>query len=103
MIASIIVILLLLCTLFGTIVFMQSRIIKNYKNENTVLRAGMNNTAARLERIHEHINKNKKAEEAVNAERKALETTPDGGLAGRANNLFSSVRFNGGNDGDGAA
>lgn len=102
MITSIILILLIACAVCGAIVFIQAKIIKNYKNENAVLRAGMNDTAERLERIYEHINKNKKLEEAVNAERKALETTPDGGLAGRANNLFTGMHFNRGG-GDGAA
>jgi hypothetical protein len=72
--------------------------IKRYKKENMELRGEIQNAAARLERLKEYTAKNKNAEEAANAERRELNETADGGLAGRANNLFG-VRDKGGGNG----
>lgn len=103
MITSIIIALVILCIIFCAIGLAQAKFIQQYKDENAALRVEINNAAVLIERINEYIKKNKKLEEAVNAEQTALEATPDGGLADRANNLFNNVRFNGGGDGKDAA
>ena len=41
------------------------------------------------ERCRKALGETSKAEEAANAERKELAQAPDGGLVGRANNLFN--------------
>jgi type II secretory pathway component PulJ len=62
--------------------------IKQRKKENAALREAMRDAAAQLERLKEYTAKNRSIEEAANAERRELENTADGGLAGRANGLF---------------
>jgi hypothetical protein len=85
-----------LCAVLILIVYIQSKIVKKYKNENAAMRVEINNAAARLEHIREYMNKSEKIGEAANAERKELNKTDDGALACRANALFGGVRNGGG-------
>jgi hypothetical protein len=87
-----------LCVIFVLIIRVQSKRIKNYKNENAELHANIQNAAEQLEHLRGYIAKNKLIEEAANAERRELNETADGSLIGRANNLFG-VRDKGGGNG----
>ena len=65
---SMIMALLVLCAVFGVMIFIQVKIIREYKYKNAVLRGEINNAAARLEHIRKYINRNKKLEEAAKLE-----------------------------------
>jgi Tfp pilus assembly protein PilN len=96
----IVVVLSAIISALGVAVYACLWDIKRYRKENMALRGEIQNAAARLEHLRRYTEKNKLIEEAANEERKSLNETSDGGLAGRANNLFG-VR-NGADGGDAA-
>jgi len=68
---------------------MQGKRAKKAEAENKTLHEAFWQMKERAERLQKAIGETSKIEEAANAERKELAQTPDGGLADRANSLFS--------------
>ena len=95
--------IILLCAFFGTIIFIQTAVIRKYKIENAEFKTEIKNAAKRLEHLREYIRKEKIIMEAGNEKMRELENTPDSGLAGRANALWGGVRNGGKDNGSGAA
>ena len=95
--------IIILCAFFGTIIFIQKAIIGKYKNENAELKTEIKIAAKRLEHLREYMQKEKTLMEAGDEKLRELESTPDSGLAGRANALWGGVRNGGTDGGSGAA
>lgn len=95
----IVVVLSAVISVLAVAVYACLQSLKRYKKENAALRGGMRDAAARLEHLREYMDGSKRTREEANAERKSLNETADGGLAGRANALFGGMRDKGGGNG----